>query len=285
MLCDLHTHSIFSDGSCTPEEIIAQARELDLVVALTDHNTVSGLPAFLEAAREQGVTAVPGIEFSTGHQGKELHLVGLFIGEAHYDTLERVAKEFHVLKEIRNMEMVERLNEAGYHIDYFDVKRRNPDGNANRAHVAAELMEHGYVSSITEAFSTLLAEGSGFYVPAERLATAEGIRLLRRIRAVPVLAHPLQDLTPEALRSILPELVEAGLLAMETRHSSYDPEQMATADAIAAEFGLLASGGSDFHGSNKPDIRLGSGKDNLAIPRGIYEDLCRCRDALVREEG
>ena len=271
--CDLHTHSVFSDGTYTPGEIIAEAKRLGLIVALTDHNTAAGLPEFMDAAQKLGVTAVPGVEFSTEYNGKELHLLGLFVLPEHYAAVERMVKEQHVLKEISNMELVERLNQAGYLIDYMKVKRRNPNGNANRAHMAAELLDQGYVTSIREAFDTILSDNGGFYVPPSRLQLIDVIKELRRIGVLPILAHPLQELTEPELRDLLPNAIEAGLAGMETMHSSYTPETIALAENIAAEFNLLSSGGSDFHGSVKPGISLGTGRGWLCIPSKIYSNL------------
>jgi predicted metal-dependent phosphoesterase TrpH len=271
--CDLHTHSVFSDGTYTPGEIIAEAKRLGLIVALTDHNTAAGLPEFMDAAQKLGVTAVPGVEFSTEYHGKELHLLGLFVLPEHYAAVERMVKEQHVLKEISNMELVERLNEAGYLIDYAKVKGRNPNGNANRAHVAAELLEQGYVTSVREAFETILSDTGGFYVPPSRLRLTDVIGELRCIGVLPVLAHPLQELTEAELRDLLPEAIEAGLAGMETMHSSYTPEIICLAEKIASEFDLLPSGGSDFHGAVKPDVSLGVGRGGLCISPEIYLDL------------
>ena len=278
--CDLHTHSVFSDGTYTPGEIVAEARRLGLIVALTDHNTVAGLPEFMDAAQKLGVTAVPGVELSTEYQGRELHLLGLFVLPEHYAAIERLVKEQHVLKEISNMELVERLNQAGYRIDYAKVKRRNPTGNANRAHVAAELLEQGYVSSVKEAFDTVLGKNGGFYVPPSRLSLTDVIRDLRRLGILPVLAHPLQELTEAELKDLLPVAIEAGLVGMETMHSSYTPEVICLAEGIASQFRLLPSGGSDFHGSVKPDISLGTGKGWLQIPTTIYSDLLAAWEKL-----
>ena len=278
--CDLHTHSVFSDGTYTPGEIIAEAKRLGLIVALTDHNTAAGLPEFMDAAQKLGVTAVPGVEFSTEYKGKELHLLGLFVLPEHYAAVERMVKEQHVLKEISNMELVERLNQAGYSIDYMKVKRRNPNGNANRAHMAAELLDQGYVTSIREAFDTILSDNGGFYVPPSRLQLIDVIKELRRIGVLPILAHPLQELAEPELRDLLPNAIEAGLAGMETMHSSYTPETIALAEKIAAEFNLLSSGGSDFHGSVKPGISLGTGRGWLCIPSKIYSNLLavwKCR--------
>lgn len=273
MRCDLHTHSINSDGTSTPAEIIATAKKQGLIVALTDHNTVSGLPAFIEEAKKQGVIAVGGTELSCAYGDTEFHLLGLFISPEYYERVEGLVKEFHILKEFSNIEMIERLNAAGYNITYADVRRRNANGNANRAHVAAELLEKGYVSSITEAFNTLLADDRGFYVQPARLQLIDAIRFLRQIEALPIIAHPLQDISAEMLRSILPELIEAGLVGIETLHSSYSEEQIAVAKEIAHSFSLLESGGSDYHGTTKPTIALGSGEGNLNVPEEIYYTL------------
>lgn len=271
--CDLHTHTAYSDGSFTPAELVAKAKELDLVIAVTDHNTVAGLPDALREAEKQGVTVVPGIELSTVYNGTELHLLGLFIHSAHYGTITQLMKEYHELKEQSNIDLVRRLNDAGYHIDYSRIKQRNITHSINRAHIAAELWERGYVSSVREAFTELLSEEKGYYAPPKRLLTLDAIAFLRQIGAVPVLAHPMQDMDITALRGLLPFAKEAGLLGIETMHSSYSMEQIRLASRIAEEFGLYPSGGSDFHGSNKPDVFLGVGRGNLAIPTEIYEQL------------
>lgn len=273
MYCDLHTHSVHSDGTWTPAQIVRRAKELGLTVALTDHNTIAGLPEFLSEAEKQGVRAIAGIEFSTVCSGKELHLVGLFIQPEHYAHLEAVAEEFQQLKEQSNREMICRLNAAGYAIDYEALRRRSPGGNLNRAHMAAALMEKGYVNSVQQAFDELLGENLPFYVPCRRLETVEAIRILNRIGAVTILAHPLQDLTETELRRTLPRLIDAGLMAMETHHSSYDDATIALAAAIAKEYHLLPSGGSDFHGQVKPHIHLGVGRGNLHIPLSFCENL------------
>lgn len=280
MYCDLHTHSVFSDGSFTPAQLIAQAKKLGLTIALTDHNTVSGLPDFLEEARQQGIRAIPGIEFSTLCHGHELHLVGLFVQPEDYAQLEAVAAKYQRLKEEANREMVRRLNAAGYALDYEELLSRSPGGNLNRAHIARGLVEKGYVRSVQEAFEKLLDKNLPIYVPCERLQITDCIRLFRKCKIVSILAHPLKDLTEEELRTYLPELVKAGLMAMETHHSSYDDETIALAAQIAREFHLLPSGGSDFHGLAKPNIRLGVGTGNLRIPMSVLHNLEAAREQL-----
>lgn len=274
-------HSIFSDGTYQPAEIIAEAKQIGLgAVALTDHNTVAGLPDFIHEAEQQGIAAVGGVELSTAHDNNEYHLLGLFIAPEHYQKVERLAKEFHVLKEISNIETIERLNDAGYMISYADVRKKNPTGNVNRAHMAAELLEKGYVESVSQAFKTLLYDGAGFYVPPTRLQLMDAIEFLRGINAVPVLAHPLQDADESTVRKFLPAAIEAGLLGLETRHSNFDGTQIETAEKIAADFNLLTSGGSDFHGKTKPDISLGTGRGDLAVPMEVYYRLREAHAAL-----
>lgn len=273
MPCDLHIHSTHSDGTLTPAALIAEAKRLGLAVALTDHNTVSGLPDFLKEAREQGVTAIPGIEISSDLGGTELHVVGLFIAPEHYNTIEELMVKYHKLKEESNLHLIENLRRAGYAIDYANVQRRAAHSTPNRALIALELVEQGYVTSVKEAFDKLLKEKHGYYIPPERLTTAEAIAFLRSIHALPILAHPFLNLSEEALRAALPALIDVGLVAMEVQHSTYDDETIARAKTVADEFGLLYSGGSDFHGEPKPDVKLGVGRGNLDVPDEYYEKL------------
>lgn len=273
MSVDLHIHSTRSDGTLTPAEIVGRARQLGLAVALTDHNTVAGVAEFLAEAERLGVDAVGGIELSTVYRDREIHLLGLFIPPEHYGDLEALVRDYRDRKEQSNLDLVARLRAGGYVLDYGEIKRKNPDSFVNRALIAAELTELGYTESVSEAFRTLLGEGLGYYVPPERLDFFEAIRFLRRIRTVPVWAHPLQYAEEAAVRAILPGAMEAGLLGMEVQHSSYDDDTVLRAKALADEFGLLYSGGSDFHGAVKPDVRLGVGKGNLDIPDSYCEAL------------
>ena len=273
MNCDLHTHTNHSDGSYTPAELVLAAKGKNLIIALTDHNTATGLADFMREAERQGVTAIAGTELSTDYEGREFHLLGLFIAPEHYEKIDALCGEFIRLKEYSNIDLCNKLNKMGYHIDYAAVKARNVKGNANRAHIAAELVAGGYVSSVREAFDTLLDEKLGIYVPPKRLALVDAIRFLKGIGAIPVLAHPLKDATPDRLREMLPSLIEEGLVAIETMHSSYSEEMIADAKQIASDFGILESGGSDFHGLVKPDVALGVGKGNLDIGEDVYTKL------------
>lgn len=273
-LCDLHVHSNYSDGTCTPAELIGLAKDAGLsAIALCDHNTVDGLPDLLDAAAGSGIEAVPGIEFSTEFEGTELHILGLFIKPSHYVTIQSMMEDLNRRKEQSNIAMVQRLREAGYDIDYETIKAATPSGFVNRALVGAELTRKGYTESIQDAFKRLLSPKHGYYMPPKRPDAYEMIGLIKRLGAVAVLAHPFLDLDEAGLRRFLPRAVEAGLDGMEVLYPKYSREEMALAAQIAREFSLLPSGGSDFHGENKPDIAIGTGRDNLRIPLQYLEAL------------
>ena len=273
MYCDLHTHTVHSDGSYTTSELATEAKRLELIIALTDHNTVSGLPGFLSEAERLGLTAIGGTELSTVRGGKEFHLLGLFIAPKYYERVESLCREYHELKEKSNIDLIDKLSKMGYDISYESVQKRNINGRVNRAHIAAELFEGGYVTDVKDAFDRLLDERCGIYIPPKRLEITEAISFLREIKAIPVLAHPLKEIGASELEAMLPELIGAGLVGMETMHSSYSDEQIAVSKDIAGKFGLLESGGSDFHGSIKPGVKLGEGKGNLHISDDIYKKL------------
>ena len=223
----------------------------------------------MAVAKSLGVEAVPGIEFSSDHKGKDTHVVALFVREAHYDAIRAFTSEGDRLKVQSNLDLVERLRQAGYHIDYQQIVSQTPDGRVNRANIAGELVKQGYVASVKEAFSTLLGEKCGYYVPPKRTSTLDTISFIRSLGALPVLAHPLLTFDPATLRELLPGAVERGLVAMETRYSTYDAQTVSLAQGMAAEFGLLESGGSDFHGDAKPHIALGQ----TGIDREAFEKL------------
>lgn len=274
--CDLHTHSTFSDGTFTPAELIAAAERLNLsAIALCDHNTVDGLPDFLKAGQGSAVAAVPGVEFSTDYEGTELHMLALFVKEEHFASVTALMEDFRLRKEKSNEDLVTALRRAGMDIDYETVKAK-AGGYINRPHIAAELTRLGYTESIKAAFKTLLAPGGGFYTPPQRMDAFASIRFIKSIGAVAVLAHPFLNLDEAGLRAFLPEALNCGLDGMEVLYPKFSPEETELAGRLAAEFGLLPSGGSDFHGENKPDIALGTGKGDLRVPKAFFEAFC-CR--------
>ena len=272
--CDLHTHSTFSDGTDTPTELIKKAEVANLAaVALTDHNSISGLSEFLNAAKGSKVIGVPGAEFSTEHNGKELHVVGLFIQEEHYQKVRDFCDSVRKSKENSNRLLIENLMNAGYNVKYEELVSYAQSDNINRAVIAGYLIEKGIVEDRKEAFSTLLAKDGDFYVPSKRPSTYETIQFIKSIGAVAVLAHPFLDMNYEEVKAFLPEAKKYGLDAIETDYSTYDGYETNCAKEIASESGLLFSGGSDYHGKAKTLIRLGVGKGNLKVPMSYYKEL------------
>lgn len=272
MLCDMHAHSVFSDGTYTPKELVDKAIENGLsAVALTDHNTVEGLPDFISAARGKNIEIVLGSEFSADYNGKELHILGLFIPPSCFDTITETLESINMRKEESNIALVEALARAGYTLDYERIKASTPNGRVNRSQIATALLEKGYVKTQNEAFDTLLSKKTGYYKEPKRFDVGEVIELIRSIGAVCVLAHPFLNLSEEELIELL--TTTDGFDGIECYYSSYDRETTDKALRIAERFGLLKSGGSDFHGTAKPDIELGAGRGELRIPYEWYLDL------------
>lgn len=271
-LCDLHTHSTFSDGTCTPAQLIKIAEAAGLsAIALCDHNTISGLESFISAAADSKVEAVPGIEITADFHGKEVHIVGLFIRAQFYKRVNVFISQIYSFKEQSNAELADRLNAAGLNVDYDEIKKDANGGFVNRVHFANALIKSGYVSSVQEAFEKYLSDEKGYYVPAKRLDALEVVSFLDSINALPIIEHPLISLSYEDLLRFLTEAKSKGLAGLETNYSLYSEEQTALALELAERFGLLKSGGSDFHGDNKLNIKMGVGMGNMSVPTVYYE--------------
>ena len=271
--CDLHTHSHFSDGTYSPAELVKEAEAKGLsAIMLCDHNTVDGLVEFFAAAKGTAVEAIGGVEFSTDYGDVELHIIGMFIKPEHFDAVDIRVAELRRRKEESNVTLVRNLAKDGYDIDYDEIKSAT-HGIVNRAHIAAKLVEKGYTGSIKEAFATLLAKDGKYFVQPRRLDVFDTIEFIKSIGAVAVLAHPFLNLSESELREFLPEAIRHGLDGMETLYSTYDSETTALSVSIAREYGLAESGGSDFHGTRKPDIELGTGRGDLGVPDTFLQNL------------
>ncbi len=273
-ICDLHIHSNCSDGSYSPAELVEIAeREGICAIALCDHNSVAGLAAFEQAANGCSVDAVPGIEITADVGGREVHILGLFVGQAARGVLSDYLEDLNRCKRQCNLDMVERLHKAGYEITYENVMKIAGEATPNRVHVSRELIRLGYVKTVDEAFATLLRSGGEFYKPAKRPDAFEVVSLLHELRVLPVLAHPLLNLTWEELQDFLPHAREVGLVGMEALYSQFDERDSSRLIRLAEHYRLLISGGSDFHGENRPEIAMGRGKGGLFVPMTVYEDL------------
>ena len=235
-------------------------------VALCDHNTVDGLPEFLSAAKHLPIEAIAGAEFSVDYNGKELHVLGLFLPEASFAPIRELMQAIICRKEESNLVLIEALRRAGYPLDYEKIKAATPNGKVNRAHIAAEMLRLGYVATREEAFGGLLSKTAGFYKEPQRISAFEMLDFLTPFGCKPVLAHPFLQLTEGELAAFLPLAKARGLVGMECRYALYDAATTEKSLAMAKAFGLLPSGGSDYHGKNKPDIALGKGRGDLDIP-------------------
>lgn len=272
-ICDMHTHSNYSDGSFSPTELAQEAKRVGLsAIALTDHNNIGGIEEFLQECENQNIEGIIGTEFSTDYKNKELHILGLFIKKESLASVNSICEEVRKNKDESNRIMIKRLQEAGYDISYEEI-RATCKGTMNRAHIGEVLYKKGYTKTVKEVFSTILSKKGNIYHAAKRLDVFKTIEFIKSIGATPVLAHPFLDLTEAELREFLPLAISHGLVGMETVYSTYSEEETLLARQIAKEFNLKESGGSDFHGSRKIDISLATGKGNLVVPYDFCENL------------
>lgn len=275
-IIDLHTHSTASDGTFTPARLVQLAAENGLAaLALTDHDSVDGICEALAAGETYGVEVVPGVELSTDYQGCEIHVVGLYI-DCCSGILCSQLRAFRENRDTRNLKMVNQLREEGFSITAEKLYKRYPGAVLTRAHIARFLVDTGQVRDISEVFAKYIGQGCRCYVDRLKITPVRAVELIRAAGGFAVLAHPcLYRLTEKEMRVMVAEMKEAGLGAIEavySRNGAGDEEKFRR---LAKQFGLLISGGSDFHGGNKPDIRLGIGTGNLCLPYNILDEIKR----------
>ena len=276
---DLHVHSSISDGTLTPTEVVQLAMQKGLqAIALTDHDTVDGVKEAMDAANRLATTdyklqVIPGTELSASYKGEDIHILGLFLDYENKEllsTLTNVAKE----REQRNEKMCSNLQKAGIDISVEKLRGGNTDVILTRAHFAKYMLEHGYVSSMKQAFEKYLDSKGPYYVSREYLSPKQAIDLILSAGGVPVLAHPLlYKFSPNELEKLLRELVSYGLQGIEAIYSCNVSNDESYVKGLARKYGLKISGGSDFHGSVKKDIELGTGRGNLKVPASLLDSL------------
>ncbi|MFW6266299.1 MAG: PHP domain-containing protein [Halanaerobiales bacterium] len=259
MTADLHLHSTYSDGSYTPRELIKEAANLNInPVAITDHDTVEGIEPGLRAAKDFDVDLIPAIEFSTFSGKAEIHILGYYIDYKNDQLLQTVEKIFNARLE-RAKKMVKLLNQQDINISYDQVKKLAGDDYVGRPHVARAMVEEGYISEIGEAFSSnYIGNGGRAYVAKYKITPTEAIKLIKKVKGIPVLAHPyfINHGDPLSFEDIY-ELKQEGLLGVEVYHSKHTAEATSQYLKIAKELDLLITGGTDFHGENSPEIKMG----------------------------
>lgn len=299
---DLHVHSSRSDGTLSPRQLVDYAMEKGLkAFALTDHDTTEGLDeavSYAQSLRERpccqdGSLApkdacpdsvpevIPGIEFSTEYEGQDIHVVGLYIDYKN-EAFGQKLQAFVDSRILRNQKMCSLLQQAGIQISYEKLLLEFPGAVITRAHYARYLLSHGYVKSIKEAFERYVGDDCPYFVPREKVTPFQAVELILKADGIPILAHPgLYSMSDSRLEKLIKELKEAGLLGIEAIYSTYDGAMERKIRALASKYRLLISGGSDFHGANKPGLDLGCGYSSLYIPKTVLCAIKECRKNLL----
>ncbi len=274
-MIDLHTHSTCSDGTLSPHELVRAAREAGVThLALTDHDTVSGLAQASEEAEHLGMAFLGGLEISAEFQPGTMHILGYGISAADGDLHESLEYVQRARRD-RNPKIVANLNRLGVAVTMEDVRAEAGGTVVGRPHFAAAMVRKGYVRSTQEAFDRYLAKGQPAYEQKVRLSPEESIRAIRSAGGVAVLAHPLQLKAEDDARldSIVAGLAGEGLQGLECYYRNHTEADTARFLALARRHGLVPTGGSDFHGSNRPRIKLGTGEGNLNVPQACWDEL------------
>lgn len=270
---DLHTHSLKSDGSMTPAEVVREAKRAGLAaIALSDHDTVDGVKEAVEEGRKIGVEVIPAIEFSV-ISDTETHILGYFIDIENPLLLETLESVKAVRRE-RNEGTCRKLNELGFDVTLEEAHAIAPNGFIGRAHFARLLMDKGYTSSVSEGFKLYLENGKYAYCEKQCLSAENAIKVIKACGGLSFVAHlHLNKKSDENLREFLTELKGCGLDGVEGYYTDYTPEMQAKYQAMAGELGLMISGGTDFHAKMKPHISIGTGLGNLKIPYSVLEEM------------
>lgn len=319
-IVDLHVHSNCSDGTFSPRELVDYAMEKGLsAFALTDHDTVNGLTEAIHYAKmlrvqsgsnvltvpddssilhpaqsdrsilpqaQSGSTrlipeVIPGIELSTEYQGKDVHIVGLYINYENA-AFQKKLQEFVDSRTVRNQEMCRLLQGAGIDITYEKLETEFPGCVITRAHYARYLLKHGYINNLQEAFERYVGDHCPYFVPRKKVTPTQAIELILEADGIPVLAHPiLYHLSDARLDALVAECKAAGLLGIEAVYSTYTPAEERQIRRLADKYHLLISGGSDFHGANKPGLDLGCGYGKLVVCEDILNRIKAARTNLL----
>lgn len=300
-MIDLHVHSSYSDGTLSPKELADCAIKKGLkAIALTDHDTVDGIDEILEYVKRlpegKRLEVIPGIEYSTEYEGRDVHIVGLFLDTdaqmeyagVHpaqgYKSPEFIAylEKFKQSRIERNCKLCDNLQKAGIDITYEALLGEFGSAVITRAHYAGFLLDKGYVKSINEAFDRYLGDDTPYFVPREKITPEEVIGVTRCAGGVPILAHPtLYKLGKEQLDLLVKRLKAAGLMGIEVFYGTCSAAEEREMKALAKKYRLLQSGGSDFHGARKNDIDIGTGRGRLYIDDGILDKMKKAINAKI----
>jgi predicted metal-dependent phosphoesterase TrpH len=271
-LIDLHSHTNESDGSCSPAQLVAEAlRAAVTTLGITDHDTFKGYDQAVPVAATAGLELVCGIELSTKLHGHSVHLLGYFLGEQSLDEFRGWVTGQQAARRDRNVRLVARLQELGFDITLAEAESRGR-GMTGRPHFAQIMVEKGYVSNLRQAFDDYLDESAKGYVFRAEPQFAEGVQRIRAAGGIASLAHPVR--VKGDIPALMPELCDSGLNAIEAYHSDHTPDDTKLYLSLAGHYGLHITGGSDYHGTVKPNVALGAGYNgNLQIPPDLLDRL------------
>lgn len=273
-MIDLHTHTYASDGTYSPAALVTLAKEHGIeAIAVTDHDTIEGLPEAMEAGERLGVEVVPGMELSVEYGSGSMHILGLLINledKGLNDTLAKLQES----RASRNPQIIEKLNELGMPITMEEVEKISGGGQLGRPHIAAALVKNGYVNNTQEAFDKYLKKGASAYFERRRLSREEAADLIHGAGGLLILAHPgTLGVNGSKFYNLLSELKDAGFDGIEVFYNNHSHAEEDRLMKIADKLEFIISGGTDFHGENKPSIKLGVGYGNMAIPYEVLQEM------------
>ncbi len=283
-MIDLHVHSTASDGTLSPAQVAETAVSHNLTaIALTDHDTIDGIPEIMSCKAASSIEIIPGIELSCYYENREIHILGLFADYQDPDFIQRL-EELKEARKNRNLRMIQLMQADGIPVTYKKLLHGSPNSVITRAHFARVLVEEGVCKDKEQAFRKYIGVGCKYYLPKERVTCEMAMEILKNYCKIPVLAHPLiYKLGYRKIEELLEYLKPLGLYGMECYHSSNNSYESKILREMAERHGLLISGGSDFHGANKSDIQIGKGRGGLAIPERLLTEMkefIKKRDAV-----
>jgi predicted metal-dependent phosphoesterase TrpH len=277
---DLHLHTTASDGVRSPSNLVNHAKEKGLrAIAITDHDTIEGLEEAMAEGRRINFEVIPGIEISAEYSPGSMHLLGYFL-DIHHPLLNERLAYLQKARAERNPKIVEELNRLGIKVTYEDVIKASGGGQVGRPHFAQVLLERGYVRSIQEAFERFLKKGAPAYHDKFRFKAEEAIHFIQEANGVTVIGHPntLGASGTSELDALLSQLVKEGLKGIEVYYPEHSPAEVATYKFLAEKYGLVMTGGTDYHGIEGNGLEVGVGRGNMKLPYSIVEALKAARN-------
>lgn len=273
-LIDLHVHSNASDGSLTPTEVADEAMRMGLsAIALTDHDTIDGIPEILEYTKDKPLEVVPGIELSCYYNNREVHILGFYMDYTN-PALNEELSELKMAREGRNLKMVELMQADGLPVTMEKLLHGNPDSVITRAHFARVLVEEGVCKDKEAAFKKYIGIGCKYYLPKPQVTCETAMKILTTYSKGAFLAHPLlYHLGYAQIEELLIYLKSLGLKGVEAYHSSNNAYESDKLRSMAMNLGLGISGGSDFHGAVKPNIQMGKGRGGMKISMHLLDEI------------